>query len=105
MQNSNPKAVEIGLQKLKRFLVEAQHPNPDKPGDIQSLVGLKVVVNLKRGDDFVTDAGERREGRGEITGYAKYVGQTVAGPAVSAAPAASQPATGGADSFDKEIPF
>ncbi|WP_066018331.1 DUF669 domain-containing protein [Endozoicomonas atrinae] len=106
VQNANPKAVEIGLQKLKKFLIETGHPNPDKPGDINSLSGLKVVVNLKRGDDFVTDTGERREGRGEIVGYARDVGQRIAGAAVTAAPASHPPVvTDGTDQFPDDIPF
>ena len=54
--NKNAQAVEIGMRQLKTFLVAAQHPNPDKPGDIATLKHLEcnVVVDLGkewRGDD------------------------------------------------------
>ena len=32
--NKNPQAVDIGKRQLKSLLIAAQHPNPDKPGDL-----------------------------------------------------------------------
>nr|MDT0250061.1 hypothetical protein [Endozoicomonas sp.] len=105
VKNQNPKAVEIGLQKLKKFLIESGHSNPDKPGEIASLIGLKVGVNLKQGSDFVTDTGQTLEGRGEITGYFGEAGAQMAGPAMKTAAPAASAAPAGADSFDDEVPF
>lgn len=40
------KAVEQNLKDFKSMLVHGGHSNPDNPGDIKSLVGLRVGVNF-----------------------------------------------------------
>ena len=109
VSNANEKAVEIGLSKLKTFLIAAGHPNPNKPGNIASLSGLKVGVNVNRGKPFTNDKGETVEGRGEIAGYFNPEGVNVAGPAGSVpahqGQAQPQPKPAGSDNFDDDIPF
>ena len=53
--NGNPKAVEIGKSQLKSFLIAAHHPTPDKPGDIGSLNGLKVKIEVLMGKPRLKD--------------------------------------------------
>lgn len=40
-------AIEANLKDFKSMLVHGGHPNPNNPGDIKSLVGLRVGVNFK----------------------------------------------------------
>ena len=37
------------------------HPSPDKPGDISSLVGLRVGVHVEK-DEYTDTTGMKREG-------------------------------------------
>lgn len=56
----SPKATEIGREELKSLLVWGGHPNPNHPGDVASIVGLKVGV-IVRANEYVKD-GEKRTG-------------------------------------------
>ena len=49
VKNESAKAVEIGMSQFKSLLVSAKHPNPDKPDDVTSLKGLKVMIDVKLG--------------------------------------------------------
>lgn len=42
--HTSSKAQEIGRDQLKTFLTHGGHPNPDRPGDVATLVGLKARV-------------------------------------------------------------
>lgn len=47
-KNSNPEAVRIGLEKFKGFLIAANHPNPDRPQSLQSIIGLKLRLVVEQ---------------------------------------------------------
>lgn len=59
--HSSPQAMEIGLRQLKSFLIAAGHPNPDKPGDIASLNGLKCGVIVGMGKPWTDKDGNQRQ--------------------------------------------
>lgn len=60
MANKNPQAVEIGMRQLKTFLTAGGHTNPDKPGDISTLVGLQCVVVVGDGKPWKGEDGVMR---------------------------------------------
>lgn len=110
LKNSNADAERIGLQKLKALLIAAHHPNPNRPGDVKTLVGLTVGVRVEQGEDWVdTSTGQTKPGGGKVRRNGAYFdpssGEFVLGPSPEAArkPAAK---TGGRQSFmGDEIPF
>ena len=53
---------EIGRDRLKTILTLGGHPNPDHPGDIKTLKGLKVGVYVDEEEYTVRDTGEVRMG-------------------------------------------
>lgn len=59
--NKNPQAVEIGLRQLKSFLVAGGHKNPDKPGDIATLKGLKCQIIVGMGKPWRDNDGNERQ--------------------------------------------
>jgi len=59
--NKNPQAVEIGLRQLKSFLVAGGHKNPDKPGDIKTLKGLKCKITVGMGKPWRDNDGNERQ--------------------------------------------
>lgn len=61
VHHNNAQAAEIGLRQLKSFLVAAEHPSPDKPGDIGSLVGLKCQVYVGMGKPWRDNNGNERQ--------------------------------------------
>lgn len=56
---TSEKATQIGLERLKSLLVNSGHNNPDQPGDIKSLVGLRVGVNVVE-DEWTDKDGNKR---------------------------------------------
>ena len=46
--HTSDQAQEIGRRQLKSFLIAANHPNPDKPGDVDKIKGLqcKIIVGM-----------------------------------------------------------
>lgn len=72
LKNSNPEAERMGLEKLKGLLVAANHPNPNKPGDVRTLVGLDVGVRIERSEDWTDDKGMVRPGGGKVRRYGAY---------------------------------
>jgi len=54
-------ATRIGREQLKALLVHGGHPNPNHPGDIASLAGLKVGVTVKE-ESYVDKYGTERAG-------------------------------------------
>ena len=69
LENKNAEAVAIGLKKLKLFLLAANHPNPNKPGDIASLYNLKVIVMVKPGNSYLNNSGIQTQGRNMVDYY------------------------------------
>lgn len=61
----SPDAERIGRQRLKALLIAGNHPNPNKPGDIRSLVGLRVGVHVVQSEDWVDKEGRKRPGGGK----------------------------------------
>jgi hypothetical protein len=65
LHNRNPQAVEIGMKRLKALLVNCGHPNPDRPGDVKSIIGRTVGVHVEKGDDWKDKEGNLRPGGGK----------------------------------------
>lgn len=63
--NKSQQATDIGLRRLKSLLVAGGHPNPDHPGDVNTINGLRVGVHVEAGEDWVDDKGEKRPGGGK----------------------------------------
>ena len=59
VENSNPKAVEIGLAQLKSLLENGGHKDPNKLGGVEELNGLRVGVKTKtrKSDDYGDQVG------------------------------------------------
>lgn len=49
---NSTEATRIGREQLKTMLVCAHHPNPDRPGDVATLNGLLVGVNVRQNGDY-----------------------------------------------------
>lgn len=49
----------IGRSQLKTFLTVANHPNPDRPGDVRSLKGLVCDVIVGKGKPFTGRDGKQ----------------------------------------------
>lgn len=45
-------AQEIGLRMFKSFLVAGGHSNPDKPGDVATVKGLRATVKVGMGKPY-----------------------------------------------------
>jgi hypothetical protein len=60
-KNNKTNAQKWGREKLKALLTHGGHPSPDKPGDISSLVGLRVGVHVEK-DEYTDSTGMKREG-------------------------------------------
>ena len=61
IHHTNSQAQEIGLRQLKTFLVSAGHPSPDKPGDVQTMVGLKCNIYVGMGKPWKDRNGNERQ--------------------------------------------
>ena len=57
--HSNKDAQEIGLRQLKSFLTAASHPNPDKPGDVETMKSLEVGIIVGEGKSYTNQDGRR----------------------------------------------
>lgn len=93
--HSSSQAMEIGQRQLKSFLIAAGHPNPDKPGDVGTLVGLKCRVYVGMGKPWRDRNGNERQSP-EIKRF------------INKDEATSKPSAGGegtARAMDDEIPF
>lgn len=49
---NSQKATEIGLETLKTMLVCGGHPNPNQPGDVATINGLMVGVNIRQNGEY-----------------------------------------------------
>ena len=72
VHNPNPKATEIGLARLKSLLTFGGHPSPDKPGDIKSIINLKVGVRVEQGESWQDNDGNVRPGGGQPRNNGAY---------------------------------
>lgn len=72
INNRNPDATRIGLQRLKALLIACGHPNPDRPGDVKTLVNRVVGVHVEQGPDFVDKNGQTRPGGGKPRSSGAY---------------------------------
>jgi hypothetical protein len=70
--NKNEQTMEIGQKRLKALLVTAGHPNPDRPGDVKSLLGLHVGVHVEQGEDWKDKDGNTRKGGGKPRSSGAY---------------------------------
>lgn len=100
VHKGSAKAQEIGLKQLKSFLLSGKHPNPDNPGDVNTLKGLIVRAYIGMGKPYIGKDGQERTSP-EVKRY--LLPDEVGG----AAPTASQTVGGGAPARDlnDEIPF
>lgn len=62
--NSSPEARRIGREQFKTMLTHAGHPNPSAPGNIQSLIGLRLKGRVIRDGTYTTKDGEVRDSFG-----------------------------------------
>lgn len=100
VKNKSEQAQEIGRRRLHTLLHEAGHPNPDKPGDIKSIVGLSVGVIVEQGEDWTDDKGEKRSGGGKPARGKCYYAVEGGGQ-----PQKEGQMQGASDSLDDSIPF
>ncbi len=103
--HTNEQAMEIGLRQMKSFLVCAGHPNPNKPGDISSLKGLRVGIIVGMGKPYTDNKGVERQ-RTEVKAFFdpnKSAGPT--GPAPKSAGPTGPAAKRAAGALNDEIPF
>lgn len=84
--HSNAQAQEIGLRQLKTFLVAAGHKNPDRPGDISSLRGLRCGIVVGLGKPWTDKDGKRRQ-NSEVK---QFYPADSDGPNISEAPATAK---------------
>ena len=103
--HNSEQAQEIGLRQLKGFLEVSGHANPNKPGDVKSLIGLECVIAVGMGKPWTDRDGKQRQ----MTEVKKFMpaSSPVAGPApVSAAAKADfQAPAASRKQLDDEIPF
>jgi len=102
-------ATQIGKKQLITLLTHGGHPTPERPGDIKSLVGLTVGVNVSI-DKYQDKKGEMRDGAA-IDSWHPYFnpeGATNLGPKPKANGAASSsvpPTEAVQQSAFDDIPF
>ncbi|MDG1415949.1 MAG: DUF669 domain-containing protein [Alphaproteobacteria bacterium] len=93
--HESDQTARIAREKLKTMLTHAGHPNPDKPGDVSSLKGLKVGINVVEGDKWTDDQGNVRDGGSKLKRSGAYFSLS------SSAPATPEAKT----DLNDEIPF
>lgn len=72
VHKTSQQAVDIGKRKLKELLVCGGHPTPDKPGSVESLVGLRLGARIVSGQDWRDKEGNVRPGGGELRSTAPF---------------------------------
>lgn len=95
--HSSDMAQEIGRRQLKSFLIAANHPNPDKPGDVDMLKGLQCKIIVGMGKPWKGDDGLARQSS-EVK---KFMAMGMAEAAASAGSKSDDMD----DDMDDEIPF
>lgn len=61
VQNPSDKATEIGRSQLKSLLIAANHPSPDKPSDVASMLGLELKVYVGMGKPYMGNDGTQKQ--------------------------------------------
>ena len=61
MHGYSEKAIQIGKEQLKQFLIAAGHPSPDKPGDMKTLNGLSCRVFVGMGKKYTARDGQEKQ--------------------------------------------
>jgi len=56
--HSSAKAQEIGREQLKTFLTAAGHRNPNRPGDVSSILGLQARAYVGPGKPYTNSKGQ-----------------------------------------------
>lgn len=74
-KNPNPKAVEIGLGQLKKFLRVSGAKDPDKIKSVMKLVGLRAVATVK-----IEDKDDGYGPKPKITNFKPVTKSSVADP-------------------------
>jgi len=59
--HSSEQAQTIGQRQLKTFLTAAEHPNPDRPGDVETLNGLTCRITVGMGKEWKDRDGNMRK--------------------------------------------
>ena len=97
---SSEAATRIGREQLKALCTFGGHSNPDKPGDISSLIGLEPGIRVV--DESFKDktTGEDRAGT-KVSGFIDP--KSVPKGLVSSSP--SQPSVSTSKDLDDDIPF
>lgn len=99
--HKNEDTQRIGREQLKGLLVAAGHPNPDQPGDITSLLKLKVGVRVVE-EPYMKD-GQQRMGSA-VAGFfapSDYAKQAPVPLGPTTAPASG----GGVSAMKDDLPF
>lgn len=107
---SSQEATRIGREQLKALLVHGGHPNPNRPGDVTTVKGLRVGIGVVK-DEYQKD-GETRTGA-KVSYFfdpAEHDGVGQQGGGMSRSQIADQAQrppenTGGAPGYDDNIPF
>jgi hypothetical protein len=109
VKHDSAKAQEIGLKQLKGFLEVGGHANPDRPGDIKSLVGLECAIAVGMGKPYRNQQGEtvtRTEVKKFMAKDSPVAGPTPGGASAGAIrhadPARQAPSS---RDIDDDIPF
>jgi hypothetical protein len=61
VHHENEQAQEIGQRQLKTFLTVSGHKNPNKPGDIGTLRGLRCGIVVDLGKPWTDKDGKKRQ--------------------------------------------
>lgn len=108
--HKNTQAQEIARSQLKGFLIAAGHPNPDKPGDVKTIKGLKCAISVGMGKPYTNASGNRIH----TTEVKKFMSadSSVRGPTAEARPDLNAAGShhnesggGRRQSLEDEIPF
>lgn len=75
LHHSNPETVDIGMRQLKTFLIAGNHPTPDSPDDVASLVGLTCDIYVGMGKPW-TDTNNQTRQQTEIKSFKPLSGAT-----------------------------
>ena len=59
--HTSEQAQTIGHRQLKTFLTAAAHPNPDRPGDVETINGLTCRITVGMGKEWKDRDGNTRK--------------------------------------------
>lgn len=97
VHTGSKQAQEIGRKQLKSYLLACEHPNPDQPGDLATLKGLRCGIYVGLGKPFTGNDGTQRR-NAEVKRFFKK-GETAA--KTGGGEASGSKSTG----IDDDIPF